>query len=514
MSSSSVFLCKNLLIKINNKSVPKRALCIADATELEPAEAEVLLSSNHFLLLLLPSAAAAPLTAAAAGRIKQIEKMLLDRHSAAAVVFAKETKNTEVLMQRLQREAQENAPQGRTSLRPFFVAEAPHQHSWQPLRTVKGITLMSWLGGKTEKEGSAPPAVLFVAHHDAFAAVPHMATGVATSASGAIALMWLAKELKKIYKQNEFDFSVGFLMADASALNYEGISHWIGTTDPRILNAVKYVLCLDDLTSTSLTLHTPKNYKDAEAARFLRAIESALGAEGVSLNIHTRKISVGDRVLPFWPHEHFTRNKLIAGSLSAEKEIKHLWNRSSLTDNRLDAEALSQTIRGLAEGTARFLLKVENTENRLTHRNSENHLKAFINHWAKFAAEIPRFFAYRDVPGYARAPFTASKFIKFAAEEMESDGISTEKKEFELDMAGFSFSYEAPVTIQIAEARPAFFDWLLLLLAAAHSFAIYMLLKTLNHQEFMPPSCASTRTQTPSTDHQSPASDPPSFSPN
>lgn len=42
------------------------------------------------------------------------------------------------------------------------------------------------------------------------------------------------------------------------------------------------------------------------------------------------------------------------------------------------------------------------------------------------------------------------------------------------------------MTVQIAEARPAFFEWLLLLLAAAHSFVIYLLARTLNHQEFMP----------------------------
>lgn len=66
----------------------------------------------------------------------------------------------------------------------------------------------------------------------------------------------------------------------------------------------------------------------------MQAIEDALKAEGVSLSTRTRKIALGEKLLPFWPHEHFTRAKLIAGSLSAESELKHLWNRSSLADNR------------------------------------------------------------------------------------------------------------------------------------------------------------------------------------
>lgn len=56
------------------------------------------------------------------------------------------------------------------------------------------------------------------------------------------------------------------------------LQHWrrknvlmvLGLCVFRLLNATRYVLCLDNVASTSLTLHTPKIYKDPEAARFLR----------------------------------------------------------------------------------------------------------------------------------------------------------------------------------------------------------------------------------------------------
>lgn len=37
-----------------------------------------------------------------------------------------------------------------------------------------------------------------------------------------------------------------------------------------LLNATRYVLCLDNVASTALSLHTPKAYKDSEASRFVQ----------------------------------------------------------------------------------------------------------------------------------------------------------------------------------------------------------------------------------------------------
>lgn len=61
---------------------------------------EKLLGMSHFVLLLLPPIGV-PLNAAAAEEIKQMEKLLLDRHSAAAFAFARETKDATALLERL-----------------------------------------------------------------------------------------------------------------------------------------------------------------------------------------------------------------------------------------------------------------------------------------------------------------------------------------------------------------------------------------------------------------------------
>lgn len=481
----AVSTCERLLANPPGFPLNRRYLCVSKATALTTEEVERLLDTTHFLLLLLPPSGV-PMDTAAIKKIQEIERMLLDRRSTAAVAFAHETADISVLVNRVQSDvAYEKLTPGARSLRPYLSAYSHYVQDWQPARSTQGVTLTSWLRGKPRAEGTAPPTIVLVAHHDAFASVPHFASGVSTSASGNIALMLLARELKKFYSQNELEYSIAFVLADASALNYEGIAQWIGRADPRLLNATRYVLCLDNVASTSLILHTPKIYKDPEAARLLRAIEATLSAEGVRLSTRTKKIAVGEKLLPFWPHEHFTRTKLIAGSLSAVAELKHLWNRSSLADVSLDTEALVKTVRGLAEGIARFLLNVEKTENRLTHRGKADHLDVFVRSWAKFSSEMPRFFAYRGIPAYVGSPAATNRFIESVIDEMENAGLSVERQDFVVDMGGFSFSYEAPISIQIAEVRPAFLDWLLLLGATAYSFALYLAIKGLAKSDFL-----------------------------
>ncbi|CDJ49969.1 Nicalin-1, related [Eimeria brunetti] len=492
LQGAPICTCEKLLEGGAAAAASSRVLCVSRATAVTAVQVEKLLETPHFVLLLLP-AAGAPLAAAAAEEIKQIEKLLLDRHSIAAVAFARETKDATALLERLAKDEEyENAPARTRMLRPYLTAYSALARELQPIASVKGATLTSWLNGEPGPEGTAPPTIVFVAHHDAFAAVPHFATGISTSASGLITLMWLARELKKIYKQEALKYSVAFVLTDASAMNYEGVAQWIGRTDPRLLNATRYVLCLDNVASASLSLHTPKAYKDPEASRFLQALETALKEEGVELLTRPKKIAGGEKVLSFWPHEHFTRTKLIAGTISAETELKHFWNRSSLTDDSLDTAALVKTVRGLAEGTARFLSNLkssESSENSKNSKNSKNRLtfkgegegegralEEFIRSWVQLCNKSPRFFAYRNVAGYMGSS-SNRLFLKSLTDEMENAGLSTETHEFDVDLGGFSFSYEPPVPLEIAEARSTFFDWLLLLGAATYSIAIYLAIR-------------------------------------
>lgn len=61
------------------------------------------MGTSHFVLLLLPPSGVT-LNATEAAEIREIEKLLLDRHSTAAVAFSRETRDATVLLERLNRD--------------------------------------------------------------------------------------------------------------------------------------------------------------------------------------------------------------------------------------------------------------------------------------------------------------------------------------------------------------------------------------------------------------------------
>ncbi|KAL8433265.1 hypothetical protein ACSSS7_004050 [Eimeria intestinalis] len=107
LSSAPVSSCEKLLEKIH-EGLPtnRRCLCVSKATALTPPEIERLLGTNHFLVFLLPPAGV-HLDAIGTKQVREIEKMLLDRHSTAAVAFVKETPDLKVLLARLRTDGEE-----------------------------------------------------------------------------------------------------------------------------------------------------------------------------------------------------------------------------------------------------------------------------------------------------------------------------------------------------------------------------------------------------------------------
>ena len=69
-------------------------------------QVEQLLGTNHFILLLLPPLGE-HLDATAVNHVKEIERMLLDRQSTAAVAVARETVDTAALLKRLNIDGEE-----------------------------------------------------------------------------------------------------------------------------------------------------------------------------------------------------------------------------------------------------------------------------------------------------------------------------------------------------------------------------------------------------------------------
>ncbi|OEH74647.1 hypothetical protein cyc_02002 [Cyclospora cayetanensis] len=471
LGGAPVCTCEQLLDIVAESTTNRRALCVTTVETITAAKASISLWREF-------------LSATAEKEMREIEKMLLDRHSSAAIAFGRQNANTDILLRRIREdEASALAPMKPPLFRPFISAFADYVQEWKPVQTVKGLTLTAWLRGQPDESESHAPTLVFVAHHDAFACVPYYLCGFFRMPSRALGrqgrgiwekffsprkailimvLLALARELRKLFAEKQAAYNIAFVVADAGALNYGGVAEWIGSAESSLLNAISYALCLDNLAAHALTLHTPKAYKDPEAVRFLGALERALLAEGIDLAVKTKKLAVGERALPLWPHELFTRAKVIAGTLSAEAEVKHLWNRQGLTDDQRSA-----AMPACCTYKARRLEVAALAE-------KESQLRT---HERRDGGTLFRFVAYRHLEAYQGSNASPLYFLEAIEAELHDVGLVTERHEFEVDMAGFGFSYEPPISVMFAEARSTFFDWLVLLSALLYCLIIYLVIR-------------------------------------
>lgn len=118
------------------------------------------------------------------------------------------------------------------------------------------------------------------------------------------------------------------------------------------------------------------------------------------------------------------------------------------------------------------------------------------------------FFPFESAEGAAKNSYRGRKFLAAAVSALQKAGLTVEEQRFRVDMGSFAFYYvrhsvdvgrracglalcevtetlalhrspqEDAISLLVAEARPALFEWLLLVLAILYSLLVYVLLKT------------------------------------
>ncbi|PFH38671.1 hypothetical protein BESB_010130 [Besnoitia besnoiti] len=446
--------------------------------------------------------------------MQKLEQRLISRFSAGACLFAHETPQLTSLYEQLQ-EHQERAlssqalasPTASSSALPALlqrgvaptlsIQRAPLP-AWHPAAALAssrltaafhGRNIFAWLPGRRPENGGLPPAVAIVSHYDAFAAAPNLAFGTEENGSGVAALMELARIFSGLYtgSANESgaaassqpgDYSLLFLLTDAGAADFAGAAQWLAKAEPRVLESISYVLCLDGIAaSPQLRLHTPKKYKDPRARKLLQNLEKAFSMASLSLTVEPRKIIVRTPPKPFWIHEHFTMKKLIAGTLSSRADVTSLWARSSLLDRSpspQSRENLARVVGALAEGLAHFVYDMDDFSVKIA-EGSNRPLVPFLDAWLSLASRSPRFYAYRQAKKN-RTDSTPSPSAAFADALHAWLGKfvpPAQSQTFTLPSSGTVFTYEPPMYLSVIETRPALFDVLCLLAALAYCFTVY-----------------------------------------
>ena len=114
------------------------------------------------------------------------------------------------------------------------------------------------------KEGvpvASNPTILVTCSYDAFSISPSLSYGLEDGAAPTIATLEILRLFKRLYTNQKtvgtyfqfyycwwYSYNLMFLFSSGSHLDYEGYRQWMIHSPPELFEAVRFVLCLDELT--------------------------------------------------------------------------------------------------------------------------------------------------------------------------------------------------------------------------------------------------------------------------
>nr|XP_049700921.1 LOW QUALITY PROTEIN: nicalin-1 [Helicoverpa armigera] len=331
----------------------------------------------------------------------------------------------------------------------------------------KPVTLHGKLVGRS---GSAQTIVI-AAHYDSSAIVPELSQGADSNASGAVAVLELARIFSRLYSTASIRGAPSLLFVLTSlghSLNYFSAKKWLeeqlDSTDASLLQDVSFVMCLDSLSSSdSMTMHVSKPPKPGGAAHSLK---SRLG-----VNINHKKINLADELLA-WQHERFSIRRMTAFTLSSLQSHKDP-SRSTVLD--LPSEAGIRNLAANIAATARALashvynLTDElNDEDRALYDDALGVDEASIRHWYKYLSSQSRApqIITTTPPGAGVTGALSRALSRYM--EVSTSVHAVDKREPEYALYGATRA-----ALYVYSVKPAVFDLILTLAIVAYLTVVY-----------------------------------------
>ncbi|XP_023344303.1 nicalin-1-like [Eurytemora carolleeae] len=308
-----------------------RKTVVVKMAELSVAGFRDLVSSGVGGLLLLIPPGLAGLSAEAREAVLQLEEELVGGDLEIPVYFAEENPELNELYETLRSEGEggEDASSALAAMMSSIsnsgyqlIISAPTP---QPVKDQAVVSTSGLLGGSSGEDQL--PTILVVAHYDAGAGAPSLATGADSNGSGVSILLELARLFSALYSGSRTHpaYSLVFLLSGGGKLNYAGTKRWLEEhldhdTTSDLLSNVKFILCLDSLGKNKpLNLHVSKPPKEGSAGAIflenLRSVSSALFPNLPKPEMVHKKINLADDTLS-WEHERFSIRRLPAFTLS------------------------------------------------------------------------------------------------------------------------------------------------------------------------------------------------------
>ncbi|XP_073954066.1 LOW QUALITY PROTEIN: BOS complex subunit ncln [Choristoneura fumiferana] len=331
----------------------------------------------------------------------------------------------------------------------------------------KPVTLHGKLVGRS---GSAQ-TIIIAAHYDSSAVVPELSQGADSNASGAVAILELARIFSRLYASPAVRGAPSLLFVLTSAghsLNYFAAKKWLeeqlDSTDASLLQDVSFAMCLDSISSSPhLNMHVSKPPKPGGAAH---SIQARLGAP-----VTHKKINLADELLA-WQHERFSIRRMTAFTLSSLQSHKDP-SRSTVLD--LPSESSLRNLVANIAVTARALAshvynltEEGNSEDSLLYDNALSVDEASVKHW------------YKYLSSQARAPQiittgAPNSGVTGALERALSRYMEVSNSVHAVDKREPEYALYSPTraVLYVYSVKPAVFDLILTLAIIAYLSVVY-----------------------------------------
>lgn len=420
------------------------------------------------VMLLLPSdpEAAAAGGEDAAARAAELEQLLVSRTLDIPVYVAVEDEAVSAMYESVEASGGEGAAD-------LFQIEVPGTEA-KPLKTVTVQAFQGWLHASAAA-GDKAPTVLVAANLDSFSAAPSLPGGANQNGSGAAALLELMRVFGRLYSEFRTHGAKNllFVLTGAGTLDFAATRSWVAGVDPRVLEAVELVVCLDSLGGGGgggLHMHYSKKPKTDAIRTLYGHVEAAAEATGVPLAMHQRKINIADPATP-WQHEQFVRGArhLVAVTISGRAEAPeaggNFGGAAGMFDRALDAGTLHRNVRFVAEALGRIVYDAQPGVASGVHGVSAE----FLGSYSTFFASQPRSPLYLD----AKSPAVAEVervFRRHAAD--------VARRAYPLDAEGSTFYTSSGATeVQMYTVKPFVFHVMQSVATVAYLAAIHFALR-------------------------------------
>ncbi|CAK1584219.1 unnamed protein product [Parnassius mnemosyne] len=324
--------------------------------------------------------------------------------------------------------------------------------------------------GKLVGRSGAAQTIVIAAHYDSAGLVPELSQGADSNASGAVALLELARIFSRLYSTAAVRGgpSLVFVLTSVGhSLNYFATKKWLeeqlDSTDATILTDVSFVMCLDSLSSPQLTMHVSKPPRAGGAANSLRS--------RLKVPIVHKKINLADELLA-WHHERFSIRRMTAFTLSSLQSHKDP-ARSTILDTPSEtslknlASHIAVTARALASHIYN-LTDEENDEDPAIYDDALAVEEASIKHWYEYLSSQPR------APQIVTTS-SPNAGVTAALERALSRYMDTTVSTHAIDKREPEYTLYSPVRalLYVYSVKPAVFDLILTLAIIAYLTVVY-----------------------------------------